>query len=413
VFQFVGRPEVTPMKASLVGTAGEERAGGVAVDAAGNIYEALAAEGSVDGQTHSGAKDVVLVKYAPSGARLWTRELGTTGTDRAYGVTVDVQGAIVTGYTTGNLDGNHAGNAADDAFAVKFDANGNRLWLTQFGAPSVADRGYALGLDGAGSLYVAGYTRGSLDGVNAGDKDVILAKLSSETGALTWVKQFGTTGEDKAWGVAVSGAAVYVAGMTAGSFGTAVGAIDGFLARFDGAGSRSWLSQFGTTANDEAWSLAADAAGNAYVAGYSAGSFAGTLAGDKDIIAVRFDPAGAITWRDQLGTTGNDKGAAVVLDGAGNAYVAGFSDGNVETNIGKFDVVLLKYAASGAREWTRQFGTTEDDGADIFAEGNLYLAARANVVQVSGLTAGDTATQTRLGNGDVFLATFDAQGVNR
>ena len=63
-FQYVARPEVTIMKAKLVGTAGEDREGGVAADAAGNVYEALSAEGTVDGQPNAGAKDVVLIKSA-------------------------------------------------------------------------------------------------------------------------------------------------------------------------------------------------------------------------------------------------------------------------------------------------------------------------------------------------------------
>ena len=50
-FQFVARPEVSIMKATLIGTPGEDREGGVAVDADGNVYEALAAMGSIDGQT--------------------------------------------------------------------------------------------------------------------------------------------------------------------------------------------------------------------------------------------------------------------------------------------------------------------------------------------------------------------------
>lgn len=92
--------------------------------------------------------------------------------------------------------------------------------------------------------------------------------------------------------------------------------------------------------------------------------------------------------------------------------MAGFSDGSLEASVGKFDAVLIKYAPGGVREWTRQFGTTEDDGADAFAEANLYLATHADTVFVSGLTLGDTASQTRIGNGDVFLATFDGEGVN-
>jgi hypothetical protein len=199
--------------------------------------------------------------------------------------------------------------------------------------------------------------------------------------------------------------------MTAGTLGdTPAGGIDGFLTRFDSAGNNIWLKQFGTPESDEAWALAVDADGNIYLTGYTAGSFSGQLAGDKDIIVARVDPDGVITWRDQFGTTGNDKGAGISLDESGSLFVAGFTDGPLETSLGKFDAVLAKYAPNQAKAWTRQFGTTEDDGADSFAEANLFSAAHDGTAYVSGLTAGDTASQPRLGNGDVFLTSFDGQG---
>jgi hypothetical protein len=117
--------------------------------------------------------------------------------------------------------------------------------------------------------------------------------------------------------------------------------------------------------------LTADAGGNPYVAGYSAGDFARRLAGDKDVVVARFDPSGTMTWADQLGTATNDKGAAVAIDGAGNLYVAGFTDGNIGTGLGGWDAILVRYAPDGTRLWTRQFGTQQDDGADVFAEANL------------------------------------------
>jgi enterochelin esterase-like enzyme len=412
VFQFLNQAPVTPVKATLTGTAGEERAGGVATDAAGNVYQALAAAGSVAGQPYAGDKDLVLVKDSPAGARLWTRELGTIGLERAYGVAVDPAGhVLVTGYTKGDLDGSHAGNTTDDVFVVKFDPDGNRQWLRQFGVPALADRGYAVATDSSGNVYVTGYTRGNLAATNLGDKDVYLAKLDSNGNEL-WVRQFGSAGEDKGWGVSATADGVRLGGMTSGAMGTAAGALDGWVARYDGGGSQVWLQQFGTAANEEVWGLTADASGNTYVAAYSAGAFDGPLAGDKDIVAARFDPAGALTWKDQLGTDLNDKGAAIALDDSGNLYVAGFSDGDLEGHLGKFDAVLVKYAPDTTREWVRQFGTVEDDGADAFAEANLYLTTHGTTAYVSGLTLGDVDGATQLGLGDVFLARFDAQGEN-
>ncbi|HYK07291.1 MAG TPA: alpha/beta hydrolase-fold protein [Gaiellaceae bacterium] len=412
IFQFLNQAPVAPVKATITGTAQEERAGGVATDAAGNVYQALAAGGSVAGQPYAGDKDLVLVKDSPTGTRLWTRELGTARLERAYGVAIDPAGdVVVTGYTTGDFDGAHGGNTTDDVFVAKFDSNGTLTWLRQFGVAAVADRGYALATDATGNVYVTGYTRGNLAATNQGDKDVYIAKFDPN-GVQSWLQQFGSTGEDKAWGVAATADGIRLGGMTSGALGTTAGALDGWVARYDPAGNRAWLQQFGTAANEEVWGLTADAAGNTYVAAYSAGDFDGPLAGDKDLVAARFDAAGTLTWKDQLGTDLNDKSAAVGLDAAGNLYVAGFSDGDLESPLGKFDAVLVKYAPDTTREWVRQFGTTEDDGADVFAEANLYLATHGGSIYVSGLTLGDVDGQAQLGLGDVFLARFDAAGTN-
>jgi hypothetical protein len=200
--------------------------------------------------------------------------------------------------------------------------------------------------------------------------------------------------------------------MTSGALGTPAGGTDGFLARYSTDGTQAWLTQLGTSGPEEVWGLAADAAGNPYVVGYSGGDFARPLAGDKDIVVARYDATGARTWADQLGTTTNDKGAAIAIDGAGNLFAAGFTDGDIGTNLGGWDGVLVRYALDGTRVWTRQFGTTQDDGADIFAEANLYLAARGGAAYVSGLTLGEPQGAAPYGSGDVFLATFDAEGAN-
>jgi hypothetical protein len=128
--------------------------------------------------------------------------------------------------------------------------------------------------------------------------------------------------------------------------------------------------------------------------------------GDKDIIVARVDASGAVAWKDQVGTAGNDKGAAISRDDTGFT-VAGFTDGPLQVSVGKFDAVLLKYHPDQTRAWTHQFGTTEDDGADAFAEANLYVASHDGTAYVSGLTAGDTADQPALGNGDVFRTDFE------
>ena len=263
VFQFLDQAPATPMKASLIGTAGEERAGGVAVDAAGNVYQALAAEGSVAGQPYSAAKDLVLVKDSPTGTRLWTRELGTAGTERAYGVAIDAAGdVVVTGYTTGDLDG--APRRQHDRRRVRRQVRPRRHPEVAAAVrrarrwPTAATRSRPTRRR---TIYVTGYTRGDLGGGRTSATRTSTSRKLDSAGTQLWLKQFGSAGEDKAWGVAATGDGVRLGGMTSGALGsTPAGALDGWVARYDAAGTRAWLTQFGTTANEEVWGLAADAA---------------------------------------------------------------------------------------------------------------------------------------------------------
>ena len=122
-------------------------------------------------------------------------------------------------------------------FVVKFDPAGTQKWLRQFGVPGLADRGYAIATDATSNVYVTGYTRGNLAAVNLGDKDIYIAKLDS-AGTQLWLKQFGSAGEDKAWGVAATGDGIRLGGMTSGAMGsTPAGALDGWVARYDAAGN--------------------------------------------------------------------------------------------------------------------------------------------------------------------------------
>jgi hypothetical protein len=244
---------------------------------------------------------------------------------------------------------------------------------------------------------------------------VLLVKLSP-AGAVQWTRQFGTAGEDKGMAVAAGGSDVYVAGMATDLVGTPLagttpGGLDGFLAHFDASGNRTWTDQVGTTGDDQLWGVAADSAGVATVTGYTSDSLFGTNAGGDDLVTARIDRTGTPLVRDQLGTLGNERGTSVALDGAAT-YVSGFGDGNVETAIGGFDGVLVRYDASLGRTWARQYGTTETDGGDAYAEGNVFVAARGGAIWTSGYTEGSTATQQQAGGGDVFLARFDANGVN-
>ena len=61
-----------------------------------------------------------------SGTKQWTKQLGTSSYDYGRGVTTDSSDNIyVTGYTSGDLDGN-TNSGSYDIFLVKYDSSGTK-----------------------------------------------------------------------------------------------------------------------------------------------------------------------------------------------------------------------------------------------------------------------------------------------
>ena len=116
------------------------------MDSSDNIYVTGYTGGGLDGNTNSGSSDLFLVKYNSSGTKQWTKQLGTSGYDLGYGVTVDSSDNLyVTGYTTGGLDGN-TNSGGEDIFLVKYNSSGTKQWTKQLGTSSY-DEGMGVTVD--------------------------------------------------------------------------------------------------------------------------------------------------------------------------------------------------------------------------------------------------------------------------
>ena len=98
-----------------------------------------------------------------------------------------------------------------------------------------------------------------------------------------------------------------------------------------------------------------------------------------------------VEWTRQLGTDSIDWGNDVSVDGSGNAYVIGQTEGNLDGNTseGESDIFLTKYDTAGNKLWTKQLGTASDDygkGVSVYDSG----------VYTTGLPkASSTAAPTR------------------
>ncbi|MDT9191060.1 MAG: SBBP repeat-containing protein, partial [Limnospira sp. PMC 894.15] len=104
----------------LLGSSEDDFARALTTGSDGSIYVAGYTSGSLDGQTNSGRSDAFITKYQPDGTKAWTRLLGTSSWDLAHALTTGSDGSIyVAGYTGGDLDG-QTNSGSDDAFITKY-----------------------------------------------------------------------------------------------------------------------------------------------------------------------------------------------------------------------------------------------------------------------------------------------------
>src|SRR5439155_27785 len=130
----------------------------------------------------------------------------------------------------------------------------------------------------------------------------------------------------------------YVAGFTdsagwatAGSFDTSYNISgDAFVAKLSASGSSLlYMTYLGGSGSDVALGVKVDGAGNAYVTGYTQsagwatpGSYDAGYSGGFDAFVVRLSASGSsLLYATYLGGTDNDRGYGIAVDGAGNAYV--------------------------------------------------------------------------------------------
>jgi hypothetical protein len=227
---------------------------------------------------------------------------------------------------------------------AKFDAAGDMLWKRQLGT-GASDGARSVATDAAGDIYIAGWTRGSLGGINRGySGDAWVAKYDA-AGDVLWKRQLGTDADDLARGVATDAVGnVYLTGDTGGSLGGGDYS-DAWVAKYDAVGNALWKRQLGTETWDYASGVATDAAGNVYLTGYTGGSLGRANRGEGDAWVAKYDTAGDVLWKRQLGTEAGDSAFDVATDAAGNVYLSGVTRGSLGgANRGSGDALVVKYS---------------------------------------------------------------------
>lgn len=214
----------------------DEQAVSVALDASNNAY--------VTGETNSdnfkvknaaqpeigGGIDAFVAKFVPTqsgdASVAYATFLGGAGTDKGLGIAVDSGGqAHVTGITGSPASTFPLVNAFDptnvinEAFLSRYSASG-ALNFSSFLGGTNQEEGDNIAVDNRGSVYVCGNTSSDdfplalpFQAVRAGARDAFVTKIRIGTGVISSTL-LGGSGNDKAFGVAVLGNHMFIAGPT-------------------------------------------------------------------------------------------------------------------------------------------------------------------------------------------------------
>ncbi|OGC84301.1 MAG: hypothetical protein A2V73_04880 [candidate division Zixibacteria bacterium RBG_19FT_COMBO_42_43] len=171
----------------------------------------------------------------------------------------------------------------------------------------------------------------------------------------------------------------------------------------------AWVRRYNGPGNgvDSATALAVDDSGNVYVTGGSYGN--GTY---LDYTTVKYAPNGNILWvRTYDGpASGDDIATSIKVDGKGNVYVTGSSDG--QWGVTYFDYATIKYSSNGAILWVRRYNgpvNNRDLATTLAIDGkeNVYVTGTS----WGGITGDDYATIKYGPDGDtIWVRRYNGPG---
>ena len=360
---------------------GNDEANKVAVDQDGNVYVAGYSTSTTTGT------DYRLVKYGPDGTEIWNRRYdgAVHGQDQITGLALDADGNV---YVTGSaqeVPTNPNGSVYHDIVTLKYDTNGNRLWINRYDDSfHYDDVATAIAVDADGNAYVTGYFhlghysvtikigpdghtlwKNTYIGPNnqglkpfalavdaAGNSYITGTSASGEIcetvkyrtdGAFLWVASFDSgNGANLGTDIAVDqNDSVYVTGLSA----TGLYVYGTVTLKYNSGGSELWHEVYRVNPNYPGESaLAVDSKGNVVVTGGQ-----GT---------VKYGPDGSRQLvLSNPGSHTPVPGIGVKVDAGDNIYVANSDD----------RLIVDKFGPDGRMHWQRLFSGPSGESETVTA----------------------------------------------
>ena len=316
-------------------------------------------------------EDAVILKFTNYGVRLWATYYGGNGEDEASSLGIDNLDNVYIAGTTESLNfpvyqmpGAFFQDSLKistytriDAFILKFNNQGQRLWATFYGGTKT-ENGIDLCIDSQNNLYILG---------NTNSEDFPVQQLSNAYWQANLASLF----------------------------------VDIFIIKFNNNGQRLWATYYGGSDSEYNPKASIDHSNNLFITG-TAGTFNFPVqqmnnaywqpnsAGDYDIFILKFNNQGVRKWATYFGGLYSDASNSINIDSHDNIYITGctytynFPVLNMNAaymqnvNTDSYPIIfILKFNSWGERVWTTLYGGTGGEiysNACIDKQDNLYIS---------------------------------------
>lgn len=327
-------------------------------DSSGNVYMSYYTTNAVvSGGTFRGGQDLVLVKFDNNGNFIWIRQvaaLNTTGSESYWSVmAIDTDRNLYISYRTDSTISGGTNIGSQDIVFAKVDTDGNVLWTRQMAStntPSSQDRPY-IDIDASNNIYYVYHTQGAISGgTNIGS-------------ANTWDIVVGklTTNGDFVW-----------------------------LRQLRGLQS---------TGSEYDPSLRVSPSGNVYIAFSTEAAISGQpFYGNPDSVLAKLSTNGDLVWVRPIEMSwASEYNPSIVLDAQENIYGVHYTNGAASGGggTGAWDTNVFKLDSNGNRVWTRQIVSTMNTQGNehraritMDRSGDLYVSYDTDNVISGGASMG-------------------------
>ena len=378
-----------------------------------------------------GGFDYWMVRLDTAGGQVYSRNYGGSSNDFGYGITNTNDGNFaIIGRSDSQGGDLSVASRRWDSWVIKVDAIGNKIWdkSYRFGDDWADDNGAGITVNASGEISAVGSIAPALnyyDWAGGKDENAFVIKYAAN-GTQLWVSNFGVqrkfTGFDK--GIALKQApdgSYYFLAATESNDGDVAGLgkalRDVLIQKWDANRNLIWQKVIGGLKMDDPKDMKVTPDGGVIIAAtsYSTdGDLIGTIGNTQwsDLWLIKLSPTGIVEWKKNYGGHGDDVAHSLELAPGGGYVVATHSwsgpGSDLTTPTALSTAWILKVDALGNKVWDKSFGGAAED------EANKIIATTDGGYAISGWTKSTTGDfSVNRGGFDAFVIKFDANGTKQ